>query len=242
MNDSNSKAFFFDLDNTLFDYEASFKQASLFAFKSIFYPVLENPVNIEEWFDTYKIYCDLYWPAYEDKKLTRDDYQRNRLVSSLTSLNIQPFNNRQLDDFRTLWEEKIPSFVTPYPWIKGIIDSLNNRGFEVGLITNGGSELQRKKLSRLGLSFLANNIFISSEISFAKPSLEIFEYVMGRTDAENFYYVGDSFTFDIKPAVEAGWTGIWWNPSRQVLDKTNPLIVNCCTVNEFQEVIKKCIE
>jgi HAD superfamily hydrolase (TIGR01549 family) len=242
MNVSKSKAFFFDLDNTLFDYEASFKQASLFAFKSIFYPVLKKPVNAEKWFDAYKIYCDLYWPAYEDKTLTREQYQRNRLVSSLISFNIQPINMNQIDYFRKLCEEKIPSFVIPYPWIKEIIDLLYNRGFVAGIISNGGSALQRKKLSMLGLSFSQNNIFISSELSFAKPSLEIFEYVKSRIHAASFYYIGDSFSFDIHPAVTAGWTGIWWNPSKKLLAQTNPFIYNCCSENELRSVVKKCIE
>lgn len=242
MNASISKAFFFDLDNTLFDYEASFKQASLFAFKSIFHPVLKKPINAEKWFDAYKIYCDLYWPAYEDKTLTREQYQRKRLVSSLRSLNIHSIDINQIDYFRKLCEDKIPSFVIPYPWIKEIIDLLYKRGFAAGIISNGGSELQRKKLSMLGISFSENNIFISSELSFAKPSLEIFEFVKSRIHADNFYYVGDSFSFDIHPAVTAGWTGIWWNPSKQMLVQTNPHIYNCSSVNELRSVFKKCIE
>jgi HAD superfamily hydrolase (TIGR01549 family) len=239
---SNSKAFFFDLDNTLFDYEASFKQASLFAFKSIFYPVMKKPVNAERWFDTYKIYCDLYWPAYEDKSLTRKEYQRNRLVSSLISLNMKTFDIIHLDHYQKLCEEKIPTFVKPFPWAKEIIDSIYKAGYEAGIISNGGSELQRKKLSMLGLSFSENNIYISSELPFAKPSPLIFEYVKNRCNSAQLYYIGDSFNFDIIPAVTAGWSGIWWNPDKKTLAKTNPLIYNCCSVNELKKVLKKYIE
>lgn len=242
MNATISKAFFFDLDNTLFDYEASFKQASLFAFKSIFHPVLKKPINAEKWFDAYKIYCDLYWPAYEDKTLTREQYQRKRLVSSLKSLNIHSVDINQVDYFRKLCEEKIPSFVIPYPWVKEIIESLYKRGFTAGIISNGGSELQRKKLTMLGLNFSENNIFISSELSFGKPSLEIFEYVKSRIHAANYYYMGDSFSFDIHPAVTAGWTGIWWNPLKQKQPQTNLHIFNCSSANELRSVFKKCIE
>jgi HAD superfamily hydrolase (TIGR01549 family) len=242
MNATNNRAFFFDLDNTLFDYEASFKQASLFAFKSIFYPVLMKPINAEEWFTAYKIYCDLYWPAYEDKILTREEYQRNRLVSSLLSLNIRSVDIKRIDYFRKLCEEKIPSFVIPYPWIKEIINLIQMRGCVVGIISNGGSELQRKKLSMLGLSFSDNHIFISSELSFAKPSIELFQFVKSRTQAANFYYVGDSFSFDIHPAVKAGWTGIWWNPLKLIQAQTNSNIYNCSSANELRSVIRKCIE
>lgn len=241
MNASNSKAFFFDLDNTLFDYEASFKQASLFAFKSIFSPVLKKPINAEEWFAAYKIYCDLYWPAYEDKKLTREEYQRNRLVSSLISLNIQSVDIKRIDYFRKLCEEKIPSFVIPYPWIKEIIDLIQRQGCVAGIISNGAYELQRKKLSMLGLSF-SDNIFISSELSCAKPSIEIFEYVKSRIHAAHFYYVGDSYSFDIHPAVKAGWTGIWWNPLKLTQAQTSTHIFNCHSANGLRSVIRKCIE
>ncbi|MCM3716809.1 HAD family hydrolase [Fictibacillus phosphorivorans] len=242
MNNSTSKAFFFDLDNTLFDYEASFKQASLFAFISILHPVLNKPINPEKWFKVYKTFCDLYWPAYEKKMLTREEYQRNRLVSSLLSFNIQLFDQRQMDAFRKRFEEEIPSFVQPYPWVEEMINFIKMHGYVAGIISNGESVLQRKKLSMLGLSFSESHTYISSELSFAKPSIELFNYVKSKICAEQFYYVGDSFSLDIHPAIKAGWTGIWWNPSKQIPELLHPNLYNCQSADELNHVIKKCIE
>ncbi|MBY6035501.1 HAD family hydrolase [Fictibacillus nanhaiensis] len=236
-----NSAFFFDLDNTLFDYEASFKQASLFAFHSIFYNEFTCHSNAAGWFDCYKTYCDLYWPQYEDGLITRQQYQRNRLVASLLSLNIKTFTDSHIIHFQKLVEEKIPSFVVAYSWMKHIIEHLNDLGYKIGIITNGGSNLQRKKLSRLELSFPEKHIYISSEINVAKPSPKIFQYVKQRSRAQQFFYVGDSFEFDMMPAVQAGWKGIWWNPEQKlrIQDKN---IYSCHCVNDLLDIFKKYIE
>ncbi|MCM3730688.1 HAD family hydrolase [Fictibacillus nanhaiensis] len=236
------KAFYFDLDNTLFDYEASFKQASLFAFKAVISPLLIQPVNPELWYKGYKKYCDLYWTEYENGLLTRQEYQTKRLFSSLILMKIQSFDNVLVSNYQKQCEEKIPSFVKPFPWIKGIVESLYKNGHDVGIISNGGSTLQRKKLKMLGIPFPHERIYISSEISLAKPNTDIFKYVQRRCSSSAFYYIGDSLSFDIKPAVMAGWTGIWWNPTKHMPPSIGGNIYSCSSSEELRNVLMKCIE
>jgi putative hydrolase of the HAD superfamily len=239
----NNSAFFFDLDNTLFDYEASFKKASLFAYTSIFASKFIHPISSEEWFQSYKKYCDMYWPDYENNLLTKEQYRRNRLESSFSSLNISiSINDFQMKQFQLLVEENIPSSIKPFPWISKILNLVSHSGNELGVISNGSSKLQREKLRKLGLRFLDENIYISSELSFAKPSPEIFEYVACRGRSRQYIYCGDSFEFDIKPAVQAGWKGIWWNPEYRFFPVIEQGIEVCHSENDLLTSIKKYIE
>jgi putative hydrolase of the HAD superfamily len=236
-------AVFFDLDNTLFDYEASFKKASLFAFSSVISPQLMKPVNPNDWFVHYKKYCDLYWSEYENKSLTQDQYRKKRLEASILTAKIPlTIDTVQLKQFQMAFEKNIPNSIAPYPWIPKIVNSIDPNWSIAGVISNGASDLQRKKLRQLGLNFLEKNIFISSEINLEKPDPQIFHYVAKHVKAESLIYCGDSFEFDIQPAVLAGWTGIWWNPLRKSLPSHLEKMFVCSTDNDLVDTIMKCIE
>ncbi|MED1863473.1 HAD family hydrolase [Fictibacillus nanhaiensis] len=235
-------AFFFDLDNTLFDYEASFKKASLFAFRSIYSSGEQNTKIEEKWFIHYKYFCDSYWQAYENHRITREEYQSKRLLSSLRAAGLRNFSHLELQKFQQLFEVNIHLFVEPYSWIRDIFQVLTRYEIVYGIITNGSTIVQRNKIKQLQLHIPDKRIYISSEIKVAKPSPEIFHLVKENTTACDFYYVGDSYSLDMVPAILAKWTAIWWNPLRlSVMNDNNPHH-NCYSSNELIETIKRCIE
>jgi FMN phosphatase YigB (HAD superfamily) len=237
-----SAAVFFDLDNTLFDYEAAFQQASLFAFQHVFPSLIENSITPEYWFRSYKSYCDLFWKEYEAKEISREHYQRKRLVSSLLSCQIHTFSEGQLFQFHKLFQERIPFYVKPFEWTKMMVDMIRLNGSECGIITNGFSELQRKKINKLDLGFSEESIYISSEMKYTKPDPAIFTFVARNCRSREFLYVGDSFDFDMIPAVRAGWTGLWWNPERRPFPQEDERIISCHSAESLIELIKKYIE
>ncbi|MBN3556124.1 HAD family hydrolase [Fictibacillus nanhaiensis] len=239
---SKKAAVFFDLDNTLFDYEASFKKASLFAFRCIFSIGEKNKKLEEKWFPHYKSYCDLYWYAYERAWITRKEYQRKRLSSSLHAVGINNFSDKEIQQYQQYFEENIHYFVEPYPWIKEIIQLLNRKKITYGIISNGEAAVQRNKIKHLPFDIPEKHIYISSEIKVAKPSPEIFRVVSKRVEASAFYYVGDSYSLDIIPAVQAEWTAIWWNPSMLSVTHDKVPYHYCTSSDELIETITKCIE
>jgi HAD superfamily hydrolase (TIGR01549 family) len=239
---SKKAAFFFDLDNTLFDYEASFKKASLFAFRSIFSTGEENNKLEEKWFLQYKTFCDLYWNAYEIAWITRKEYQKKRLSSSLLAVGIRNVNDQEFERYQQLFERNIHLFVELYPWIQNMIRILKRNEIVYGIITNGEADVQRNKIKHLHLDIPEKHIYISSEIKVAKPSPEIFHSVRKNVEASAFFYVGDSYSLDMVPAIQAEWTAIWWNPS--MLDVTNDKVPHhiCYSSDELVETITRYIE
>ena len=74
------------------------------------------------------------------------------------------------------------------------------------MLSNNDSRL-RPVLRDLGVSDLFEELFISSEIGFEKPSPEIFkkvEFELGTT-AKEMLHVGDSYSRDVQGALSAGW-------------------------------------
>ncbi|MBH0157653.1 HAD family hydrolase [Fictibacillus sp. 5RED26] len=239
---SEKAAFFFDLDNTLFDYEASFKKASLFAFRSITSMDNADKKLEEKWFTCYKTFCDFYWQAYEKEWITREEYQSKRLLSSLRAARLRNFSKKEIQQFQQLFEKNVHLFVEPYSWIKDIFQVLTRYKITYGIISNGSAFVQRNKIKQLQLDIPEKHIYISSEIKVAKPSPEIFHFVKKKTEASALYYVGDSYSLDMVPAIQAEWTAIWWNPLKfTITNESNPHH-NCYSSRELIEVIMRYIE
>ncbi|WP_286166411.1 HAD family hydrolase [Bacillus sp. E(2018)] len=239
---SKEAAFFFDLDNTLFDYEASFKKASLFAFRSIVSSGEQNKKVEEKWFSRYKTFCDFYWHAYEKAWITQEEYRRKRLVSSLRAVGLSHFSDQEMVRYQQLFENNVHLFVEPYPWIQDIFRNLKRNQILYGIISNGDTDVQRNKIKQLHLDFPESHIYISSEINVAKPSPEIFHLVKKNVKASAFFYVGDSYSLDMVPAIQADWTAIWWNPL--MLSATNEKVPhhNCYSSCNLIETITRYIE
>ncbi|MDR7072733.1 putative hydrolase of the HAD superfamily [Fictibacillus barbaricus] len=175
--------------------------------------------------------------------MTREEYRRNRLISSFISMNLPiSINDDMLLQFQYQVEKSIPSFVEPYPWIGKLWCKISKSCCQVGIISNGDSHLQRSKLEKLRLNLSTAAVYISSEISLSKPSPDIFTYAANQTNAKYYYYCGDSLEFDIFPAVQAGWTGIWWNPERRKFTGSDSRIQICQTPEKLMNTFMKYIE
>jgi putative hydrolase of the HAD superfamily len=74
------------------------------------------------------------------------------------------------------------------------------------IITNGFSEVQRKKLFNCGLSGFFTKVFISEEIQSNKPHRQIFEYALKSTNAKKkrSVMIGDNWETDIEGALKFG--------------------------------------
>ena len=109
--------------------------------------------------------------------------------------------------FEELWE----TFAEGKCWrlAEGTVDTLQvlgTRGYRMAVLSNNDSRL-RPVLRDLGVSDLFEELFISSEIGFEKPSPEIFqevERVLGTT-AKDMFHLGDSYSRDVQGALSAGW-------------------------------------
>lgn len=83
----------------------------------------------------------------------------------------------------------------------------------IGVITNGGGQAQRAKLTQLGLPrwVAPELVLISDECGVMKPDLEIFRMAERAAGCapERLIYVGDSLRTDIAPAAARGWQTVW---------------------------------
>lgn len=112
-----------------------------------------------------------------------------------------------LADFRS----RFPEVCFPFPRIAETMELLRSRGVSIGMITNGSSVTQRRKIERMGIESEFDVILVSEEEGVSKPSPVIFLRAVEALGAaaSNAVYVGDNPDADIVGAHGAGLRAIW---------------------------------
>lgn len=104
--------------------------------------------------------------------------------------------------------------VSLFPETVGVIQALKSRGFLVGVVTNGTSLQQNRKLDLCGLRPLLDIAVVSGDEGIRKPDPEIFRRAAARLGVacESCCYVGDHTVNDVQGSRAAGMHPVYINP------------------------------
>ncbi|HED04222.1 MAG TPA: HAD family hydrolase [Candidatus Fraserbacteria bacterium] len=104
------------------------------------------------------------------------------------------------------------------PGVHRLLERLS--GFRLGLLTNGPSRLQWRKIELLKLGPLFAAIIVSGDRGIYKPAAAIFQQMSEELEVrpQESAYVGDSLYDDIAGAKGAGWWAIWLNSGQRQPD------------------------
>ncbi|MFK0007327.1 HAD family hydrolase [Paenarthrobacter sp. NPDC090520] len=86
------------------------------------------------------------------------------------------------------------------------LEAAREASWRVGIVTNGATAQQSRKIDLLGLEEYADAIVISEEVGVSKPEREIFQIAAQRldTDLDDGWMVGDHPIADILGGRNAG--------------------------------------
>lgn len=114
------------------------------------------------------------------------------------------------------------------------LHELRERGLKLGVITNGPSALQRRKLAALALDHSFDKILVSGEEGVRKPDAEIFHRALGRLDvaAHEAMFVGDHPVADVEGAHRAGLRAVW-----MFVPYWPPVIFGAPVIRDLKEVL-----
>ena len=98
-----------------------------------------------------------------------------------------------------------------FPFVKPTLARLRQQGYLLGLITNGESSLQRKKLRLLELEDSFDRILISGDWGLSKPDVRVFAMMAEWLGVEprEMVYAGDHPLNDVDASRRAGCTPVW---------------------------------
>jgi putative hydrolase of the HAD superfamily len=111
---------------------------------------------------------------------------------------------------------------------------LRGRGLKLGVITNGPSAMQRRKLAVLGLARAFDSVVVSEEEGVRKPDAEIFRRALARCGvaAHEAWFVGDHPVADVEGAHGAGMRAVW-----KFVPYWPPVVANAPVIRELSELL-----
>ncbi len=186
------KAVFFDVDNTLYDSTLQVEMVRQNAIKAMIEAGMD--ITEEEGLEALKDIVGRMGSNYEhhfDDLLKKYGYESNpRIIAA----GIVAYHTTKA------------AYLVPFPDTVPTILSLRDRGYKLGVITEGRSVKQWEKLIRLGLQHFFHTVVISEEIKRQKPDEEIFRTAAKRAGChpEEAVMVGDRLDKDIIGAKKAG--------------------------------------
>jgi len=222
------KHIFFDLDRTLWDFEASALQAFNVIFEK--YELKKRGVKSAHHFhEVYTVHNNILWDMYRVGDITKEELRGKRFFLTLKEYNI---NDKELAESIGLDYTIIsPKLVNLFPNAIEILDYLFPK-YNLHLITNGFSEVQEVKLKSSGMDKYFDKVITSEDAGVKKPDSRIFKFAMEQTNAEfiNSIMIGDDYEVDIVGAQGVGMDQVYFNPQ-------NNLNSNGCTY-EIEDLIQ----
>ena len=213
MNKSQIKALFFDLDHTLWDFEAN----SALAFKSLF-EEYDIPLDLHQFLTVYIPNNNVYWKKYREGKIDKQTLRFERLKTVFDILNY-PATNTLIDDLADAYIQTLPEYNILF---EGAIEMLTtlNAHYDLHIITNGFQDVQYFKMKNSGLLPFFDTVTDSSSVGVKKPDPKIFEHALkvGGVFPHESIMIGDNLEADIEGALATGMHAVHFMP----LEKKNP--------------------
>lgn len=161
--------FVFDIDDTLYDLEYPFKLAFLHMFGY-------TPSDIHDIFLDFRKYNNELYDQALLGEITMEEMCIYRAQSSFRDHGIIIDKKKALD-FQMIYL-KSKKYIKLNEYMEKLLILLKSKEIPMGIISNGPHKEQFEKISYLGIEryISRENIFISEDIGFHKPSVEIFDY------------------------------------------------------------------
>lgn len=189
----------FDADETLFSFNSYLGLKAMLA---------RYQINFSEQdYQDFQTINKPLWVAYQNNEITAQDIQTRRFAKLSEQTGVEPLKLNQ---------ELMAEMALVSQPLAGVMETLNTLYGKVkmGIITNGFTELQQKRLDNTQTSHFFDIVVISEQIGAAKPDRQVFDYafaLMDEFDRTKVLMVGDTLASDILGGNNSGIDTCWLN-------------------------------
>jgi putative hydrolase of the HAD superfamily len=232
------KHLFFDLDHTLWDFEAN-ARATLEELHRKLGLYQKGINNFDLFYKNYLVHNDILWERYRKGFIKQDELRVKRMTLALLDFKI--VDEELAKEMNILFLDLLPTRTILFPYTKEILQYLVDKRYLLHLITNGFEKIQHSKLKHSGLNIYFKEIITSEGSNSLKPNKEIFEFALNKSGAmiHESIMIGDSIEVDILGAVNAGIDQVHVNHLTRepvpVMDKKLPTYT-VYSLKELQEI------
>ena len=155
------KHIFFDLDRTLWDFEANSHETLLEL--CTFYNLKEKGItDYESFIKDYKIHNEQLWGLYRVNKIFQKDLRRERFQRALADYNI--IDTELAEQIGEQYISICPKKNQLFPFAIEVLDYLSEK-YKLHIITNGFEKVQHIKLKYADLTKYFDNIITSEQLA-----------------------------------------------------------------------------
>jgi len=226
------KHLFFDLDHTLWDFEANSRQTLDDLYSSM--GLAAKGVNDFDLFHkNYLVHNDKLWDRYRKGFIKVDELRWKRMW--LTLLDFKIADEPLAREMGNVFLDLLPTRKLLFPHTIEILDYLAQKDYRLHMITNGFEKTQHSKLKNSGLDKYFTEVITSEGSNSLKPNKEIFDYALQKANASpaESIMIGDSLEVDIQGAMNAGIDQVFVNHINE-----KPGITPTYTVYSLKELEK----
>lgn len=120
--------------------------------------------------------------------------------------NIESLYGFSVNELKQQYRTHVPDFIQ-YKGVSELLRKFKEKGFYIGLITDGYSLTQRNKIKALGIEELFDLIVISEEFGSEKPNENNYK-VFHQFATKDYYYIGDNTAKDFLAPNRLGWISV----------------------------------
>ena len=212
---------FFDLDETLID----IKLAQNKAVESLYVKYgFDTKATLENFIRKWDELTEYHYAFYSRREISYNEQRVRRIVDLFKAFNIvleeEPLTDYYLMFFENAW--------SVYSEVNEVLETLVNRGYKLGIISNGDYDQQLQKIEKTGIRKYFDFINTSSQLEYSKPNPMVYAKVfnMHNINYENVCYVGDNYKKDILPCRSLGIRAILINRNNKHYEYNDLVSIN----------------
>lgn len=197
------KAVFWDIDNTILDYEKCSEQA-LKAVCCRF-----GIVYSAEILSSFRRIDEGLWERQNREELTVEEVFQKRAEEMLAVMEL----DLPATAFVDIYAEEFGEITELVDGVEQALAECRDRGCTLYGASNGVRAMQVRRLEKAGLLKLFQDVYVSDDIGYEKPDHRFFDTCLSRSGVkkEEALMVGDGKLTDIAGALGAGWRACWFD-------------------------------
>ncbi len=198
------------MDHTLWDFDTNAKN-TLFDLYNEFKLNQTIDAAFEVFYTTYLHHNKILWDRYQKGFITVDELKWKRMWRTLLEYKCGDENLAKTLSVRFL--EILPTKQSLFPYTKEILTYLQDKQYQLHLITNGFETTQWNKLRNSDIEKYFSQVITSERSNSVKPEKEIFEFALQQAGAsiQESVMIGDNLDADIQGAINIGMDSVFVN-------------------------------
>ena len=230
------KDLFIDFDDTLYDTYGN----AVIALRETF-----DYFQLKRYFSDPQVFYDSYWEANIDlwSRYSRGEITRDNLIVERFRRPLSEGKGIEVTkEFCLEVSDRFLDFCSNKPGVVDgaheVMDYLKKKGYRMHMTSNGFHEVQYKKLAACGLKDYFDNIILSEDAKYNKPSKAYFDYALkiAGAQSDSVLMIGDNLNTDILGALHAGLDAMLFN--RWQVDISSVTPQPTFIVDQLRDIIK----